>query len=195
MTDVSDVAPPPAPAPAAPAQTKVLVALLAGAAVAVLLGVYGRAHDPTGEEFATLFFDNQINMKAWFATAAVLSVLVQITSALRLYGKIGSGRPPSWLGDLHRLSGTVAFTLTLPVAYHCLWSLGFDADIGLNRVFVHSIAGCLFYGAMVSKVLVVRSKGLPGWTLPLVGGVIFVGLVLAWLTSAFWFFDTQGLGL
>ena len=168
---------------------------LVGAAVSVLLGVYGRVHDPTGETALALFFDDQITMKAWFATAAVLSVLVQITSALRLYGKIGSGSPPSWLGDVHRLSGTTAFVLTLPVAYHCLWALGFKADVGVNRVFIHSIAGLLFYGAFATKVIVVRRHGLPGWMLPVVGSLVFTALVGAWMTSAFWFFDTRGLGL
>lgn len=168
---------------------------LVGAAVSVLVGVYGHVHDPTGEEALTLFFDDQITMKAWFATIAVLSVIVQILSALRLYGKVGTGEAPTWLGDVHRLSGTLAFLASLPVAYHCLWSLGFNADIGLTRVFVHSIAGCLFYGAFATKVLVVRSKGLPGWTLPAAGSLVFTGLVLAWMTSAFWFFDTRGLGL
>jgi hypothetical protein len=168
---------------------------LVGAAVSVFLGVYGRQHDPTGEEALTFFFDEQITMKSWFATAAVLSVLIQITSALRLYGRIGSGSPPAWLGDVHRLSGTLAFVLTLPVAYHCLWALGFDADVGFNRVFIHSIAGLLFYGAFATKVLTVRRHDLPGWTLPVVGSLVFTGLVLAWLTSAFWFFDTVGLGL
>ena len=168
---------------------------LAGAAVSVLLGVYGRNHDPTGETALTLFFDEQITMKAWTATAAALAVLIQVTSALRLYGKIGSGPAPSWLGGVHRLSGTVAFILTLPVAYHCLWSLGFNADVGTTRVFIHSIAGLLFYGAFATKVLVVRNHDLPGWALPVAGGLVFTGLVLAWLTSAFWFFDTVGLGL
>ena len=93
---------------------------------------------------------------------------------------------------MHRLSGTLAFVFSLPVAYHCLWSIGFNADVGFNRVFVHSIAGCLFYGAFATKVLVVRSKGLPGWVLPVVGSLVFTGLVLVWLTSAFWFFDTPG---
>jgi len=168
---------------------------LAGAAVSVLVGVYGKVHDPTGENALTFFFDEQITMKAWFATVAVLSVLVQITSALRLYGRLGTGSPPAWLGDVHRLSGTLAFVFSLPVAYHCLWSIGFNADVGFTRVFVHSIAGCLFYGAFATKVLVVRSKGLPGWVLPVAGSLVFTGLVLAWMTSAFWFFDTVGLGL
>jgi Family of unknown function (DUF6529) len=157
-----------------------------------MLGVYGRVHDPTGETVTSLFFKNQITMKTWLATAAVLSVFVQVTSALRLYGKIGSGPPPPWLGDVHRLSGTLAFVLTLPVAYHCLWSIGFSDDAGFNRRFIHSVAGCVFYGAFAAKVLVVRLRDLPGWALPLAGGLVFTGLVTAWLTSAFWFFDTQG---
>ena len=174
---------------------KVAGAFVVGAAVAVALGVYGRVHDGTGETVVTLFFRDQITLKAWFATAAVLSVFIQITTALRLYGKIGTGPAPRWLGDVHRLSGTTAFILSLPVAYHCLWSIGFAPDFGLTRVTVHSLAGCLFYGAFATKVLVVRAKGLPAWALPLVGGIVFTGLVLAWLTSAFWFFDTRGLVL
>ncbi len=170
-----------------------VLAFLAGAAVSVALGVYGRLHDPTGETVVTLFFKDQITAKAWLATLAVLAVLVQITSALRLYGKIGSSPAPAWLGNLHRLSGTLAFVVTLPVAYHCLWSIGFNADAGVSRVYLHGLAGCLFYGAFASKVLVVRLKGLPGWVLPVAGGLVFTGLVAAWLTSAFWFFDTRGL--
>lgn len=170
-----------------------VLAFLAGAAVSVGLGVYGRVHDPSGDTVATLFFKNQVTMKAWLATAAALLVLVQITSALRLYGKIGSGSTPPWLGEVHRLSGTVAFIVNLPVAYHCLWSIGFSSDAGFNRAFVHSLGGCLFYGAFAAKVLVVRMKGLPGWALPLAGALVFTGLVGAWLTSTFWFFDTQGL--
>ncbi len=174
---------------------RVATVFVIGAAVAIFLGVYGRVHDPTGETALVLFFQDQITMKAWFATVAALSVVVQITSALRLYGKVGQGDPPGWLGDVHRLSGTLAFVFSLPVAYHCLWSIGFSTDIGLNRVFVHSIAGCLFYGAFAAKVIVVRSKRLPGWALPVVGGLVFTGLVVAWLTSAFWFFDTQGVSV
>ncbi len=176
--------------PSAPA-----LAFLAGAAVSVLVGVYGRVHDPTAETVATLFFRDQITMKAWVATLAVTFALVQIATALRLYGKVGSGEAPPWLGDVHRLSGTLAFISSLPVAYHCLWSLGFNADAGLTRVFAHSLAGCLFYGAFATKVLVVRQHGLPGWTLPLAGDLVFTSLVVIWLTSSFWFFDMRGLGV
>jgi hypothetical protein len=176
-------------------QPVLVVPFLLAAAVAVFLGVYGRVHGPTGETVLVLFFENQITLKAWFATIAALLVVVQVTTALRLYGKVGRGSSPSWLGDAHRLSGTIAFVVSLPVAYHCLWAIGFSADPGLNRVFVHSLAGCLFYGAFAAKVFAVRVHGLPGWLLPVAGGTVFTGLVGAWLTSAFWFFDTQGLSL
>ena len=76
------------------AAPRLAIAFLAGAAVAVFLGVYGRVHDPTGDTVVVLFFRDQITMKAWFATAAALCAVVQVGSALRLYGKVGSGSSP-----------------------------------------------------------------------------------------------------
>lgn len=166
-----------------------LVALGVGAAVAVLLGVYGRVHDPTGDTALVVVFSGQIQFKAWLATLVILLALVQVGSALWLYGRIGGEAPP-WLGDLHRLSGTLALLASLPIAYHCLWSIGFWADPGLNRVFVHSVAGCLFYGAFAVKVLAVRSGERLGWALPLIGGTTFALLVLVWFTSGWWFFTS-----
>lgn len=176
-------------AAAAPVRTGLLVGFGLGPAIAVSLGVYARLHDPTGESVVVLFFSGQIQLKAWFATVAVVLAVLQVVGALWLYGKLGPA-PPAWLGDAHRLTGTLAFLVSLPVAYHCLWSLGYTTDASLDRVFVHSVAGCLFYGAFVSKVLIVRSSGLPGWTLPLAGGLVFTSLVVVWLTSSFWFFTT-----
>ncbi len=62
--------------------------------------------------------------------------------------------------------------VSLPVAYHCLWSLGFETDAETRR-FVHSLLGCPFYGAFAVKVLCVRSARMPGWALPVVGGLVF----------------------
>jgi hypothetical protein len=42
----------------------------------------------------------------------------------------------------------------------------------------------------VSKVLIVRTEGLPSWALPVAGGALFTALVVVWMTSAFWFFTT-----
>jgi hypothetical protein len=177
----------------APRQRTLLVLAGIGAAVAVLLGVYGRVHDPTGESTIALFFSGTLNLKAWFTTAAVLLAVVQLLTALRLYGKVKIPRAfPRWLGDVHRLSGTLALLFSLPVAYHCLWALGFESDTGAPRRFVHSVAGCFFYGAFLTKVLVVRRKGLPTWALPVMGGATFASLVVLWSTSSLWFFQNVG---
>jgi hypothetical protein len=37
-------------------------------------------------------------------------------------------------------------------------------------------------------MLGLRVRGLPGWTLPVLGGVVFTSLIVLWLTSALWFF-------
>ena len=173
---------------------KVLGVFLAGAAVSILLGVYGDTHTPTGEKPYNLFFTDTIQLKVWFATAAVALALLQVLLAMRLYGKLKWPRTaPSWLGDAHRLCGTLAFLITLPVAYQCLWALGFQSTP--TRVLVHSIVGCLFYGAFVAKVLSVRVSGLPGWSLPIVRGIVFTALVVVFLTSSVWFVTDGPAGL
>jgi hypothetical protein len=178
---------------AGPGVSRLAVPALVGAAVAIALGVYADTHDPTGEALFTLFFTATLNMKAWLATVVLLLAGFQLLSAARLFGKISVPRQvPPWLGQAHRLSGTLAFIVSLPVAYHCLWSLGFESDPDQTRRFVHSIAGCFFYGAFATKVLVVRSRDTPGWALPAAGGALFPAVVVLWLTSALWFFDTVG---
>ena len=83
--------------------------------------------------------------------------------------------------------------LSLPVAYHCVFVLGFQEASA--RTLAHSLLGCFFYGAFAAKVVVVRSKRLPGWTLPLAGGLLFTALIALWLTSSLWFFRTVDVGL
>ena len=156
---------------------KLLGVFLAGAAASVLLGVYAGSHTPTKEQPYTLFFTTTIQLKVWFATLAVTLAVVQVLLAMRIYGKLSWPKTaPAWLGDAHRLTGTFAFLLSLPVAYHCLWALGFQS--GTTRVLIHSIVGCVFYGAFVTKVLSVRSHRLPNWVLPVVGGIVFAALVV-----------------
>jgi hypothetical protein len=41
-------------------------------------------------------------------------------------------------------------------------------------------------------MLLLSRKGVPGWALPLFGGVVFTALVGLWLTSSLWFFSTSG---
>jgi hypothetical protein len=162
-----------------------------GAAVALGLGIYGHEHDPSGQSYFSLVFTKTINMKAWFATAALTLGVFQVLTAARMYGKLPFPRKrPRRLALVHRLSGTTAFLLTLPVAYHCLWALGFQDY--QDRVLVHSIAGCFFFGAFAAKVVVVESKRLPGFALPLAGGLLFSALVVVWFTSGLWFFREFG---
>jgi hypothetical protein len=168
---------------------KLLGIAAVGGAVSVLLGVYADAHTPTGERPYSLFFTDTIQLKVWFATAALALVGVQLILAARMYGKVSwPDQAPPWLGDAHRLTGTVAFLVTLPVAYQCLWALGFQSSS--TRVLVHSLAGCFFYGIFVVKVLSVRARTLPGWTLPVVGGLVATALVVIFLTSSVWFFTS-----
>jgi hypothetical protein len=180
-------------ATSATARYRLLVPLVGGAAVSIALGVYGRVHDPTGHALFTLFFTRTLNLKAWFATVAVVLAFLQVLTALRIYGKIKiPARAPTWLGDFHRLSGTLAFLFSLPVAFHCLWSLGFNPRSSQTRVFVHSLLGCAFYGAFAAKMVIVRSKEMPAWALPVAGGVVFTALAGIWLTSSLWFFTNFG---
>jgi hypothetical protein len=174
------------PRPAAP---RLLLAAGVGAAIAVALGVYGRVHTPSQQLVFTLGLSSTIAMKVWLATLVLAFSIAQVVTALWVYGKL-PWRAPSWLGTAHRLSGRAAFLISLPVAYHCLWSLGFQATNA--RVLVHSLLGCAFYGAFATKVTIVRSKGLPGWALPVAGGLLFSLLVLVWCFSALWFVQHQG---
>ncbi|MEO8688608.1 MAG: DUF6529 family protein [Solirubrobacteraceae bacterium] len=162
-----------------------------GAAIALSLGIYGNAHEPATDLSITLGFANTITMKVWLASFAVLFALVQLGSALWMYGRLPLRDGPAWLGSLHRISGRVAFLLTLPVAYHCLYQLAFQDST--TRVLVHSLLGCAFYGAFAAKVVVVRSHSLAGWTLPVAGGLVFTVLVAVWLTSGLWFISENGI--
>src|SRR3954468_13580072 len=124
----------------------VLVALL----VALALGIYARVHDPAGRPLFTLGFSGMLQMKVWLSTAAAALLLVQLTTALWMWGRLpGAGSCPTWGTYVHRWSGAAAFVLTLPVAVHCMWSLGLAT--GSTRVVVHGVAGCAFYGAYAAK--------------------------------------------
>jgi hypothetical protein len=172
---------------------RLLLAAGLGGAVALGLGIYANVHTPNlsqGQELAfNLFFPSTIAMKVWLATAALAFAIVQVSSAMWIYGKL-PWAAPEWAGYLHRISGRLAFLISLPVAYHCLWQFGFQSTDA--RVVAHSLLGCAFYGAFAAKVVIVRSKQLPGIALPIAGGLVFTVLVALWFTSAFWFINTMG---
>ena len=135
-------------------------------------------------------------MKTVVATVIGVLVVVQAVTALWIYGKLGI-RAPSWLGTAHRATGATALVLALFVAYHCLWSLGLevgrlpDGEKVSTRTFVHGLLGCAVLGAIVVKIVAVRSRRAPGWFLPVAGGLLFSLLVLAILTSAVWYIGAR----
>ena len=169
---------------------RLYVPLLIGAAVCVTLGVYGRLHHPTGVAVNIAGFSSPMAVKVALATGATVLALAQLASALVMYGRVPGVHAPSWIGSFHRWSGRVAFLLTVPVAAHCLYALGFQGYS--TRVLVHSLLGCLFFGVFTIKMLVLAKRGLAGWLLPLFGGLVLTALVGLWLTSALWFFTTVG---
>jgi hypothetical protein len=129
-----------------------------------------------------------LSLKSFLATVALGLAIVQVLLALWMYGKLPIvGRAPKRIRITHRIVGGVAFVVTLPVAIHC--AIAYGVQLTDARHVVHSLAGCFFYGAFVAKVLLVQSKRLPGWTLPVAGGILAVLLVLLWYTSGLYYYN------
>ena len=188
MSTAADTAPEP---PRQIGGAGVLAAGALGAVVAIALGLYGRAHEPQSDLAITLGFADTITMKVWLSTFAILFALFQIFSALWLYGRLPIANRPSWLIHAHRISGRLAFLLSLPVAYHCLYQLAFQDTT--TRVLAHSLLGCVFYGAFATKVTLIHMPGRTGKWLPIIGGIVFAVLVATWVTSGLWYITTSGI--
>jgi hypothetical protein len=179
--------------PGAKAGAALIVPLLVGCAVAAAVGAYARLHEPTGIAVNIAGFSSPQTVKVWLATLAGALALVQVFSALAMYGRIPGLGGAAWVGPVHRWSGRLAFIASIPVAMHCLYALGFG-DYN-TRVLVHSVLGCLFYGAFATKMLLLSRKGVPGWALSIMGGLVFTALAGLFVTSALWFFTTVGVKL
>ena len=157
---------------------------LAFALVSLTAGLLAR-HQPRSKGYFRLFFSDPAHLKAGFATAAVALGCFQLFSAAWIFRKL-PWRKPAWINPAHRWSGRLAFVCTLPVAYHCIFKLGFrSAD---TRVLVHSLLGCGVYGAYASKVTIVRLHRFPKPVLPVAGGLLFAVLVGVWYSSAVWLY-------
>ena len=186
----------PLPRPPRAARWWLLLPVLVGALVSLTLGLVARQEAiapgtyPGG--YFRLFFSDSLHLKVWFATTALALAVSQLVSAAWIFGKL-PWRRPAWIASLHRWSGRLVFVLTLPVAYHCIFKLGFQKTD--SRVVAHSFLGCAFYGAFAAKVLVVRLHRFPSWALPIAGGLLFTILLALWYTSALWFFRSAGVGL
>ena len=127
-----------------------------GIAVAAALAGYAHASPGDGATITTLGFSALLPMKAWLTSAATALVIVQLLTACSMWGRLGRLQA-DWAAPLHRWSGTLAFVITMPVVFHCVWSLGFATDSA--RTLIHSTAGCLFYGVFAAKMLSLRLRG------------------------------------
>jgi Family of unknown function (DUF6529) len=181
------------PAPARRSSQWVLLPLTVGALVALTVGIIARTQQDTSPSgYFELFFSDPIHLKAWFATAAGVLAFAQLFTAAWMFQRLPLERNP-WVNFVHRWTGRVAFLCTLPVAYHCVFKLGFQT--GDDRVLVHSLVGSAFFGAYAAKVLIVKMKRYPVWVIPTAGGLLFTMLIVVWYTSALWFFQLVGEGI
>lgn len=160
---------------------------LLGIAVATAIYVAGRLNPP--DYTFTLFGEaNPFGLKSVLATVALGLAVLQVLLALWIYRRLPlAGRPPRAVPTVHRVIGFVVFAVTVPIAVHCL--IAYGVQLTSVRVALHSVAGCFFYGAFVAKVLLVQSRRLPGWALPVAGGTLAVVLGVLWYTSALWYYN------
>jgi len=181
------------PTPARRSTPWVLLPLMVGALIALTVGVIAKTQqDSSPSGYFDLFFSDPIHLKAWFATAAGVLAFAQLFTASWMFQRIPLRRSP-WVNLVHRWTGRLAFLCTLPVAYHCVFKLGFQS--GDNRVLVHSLIGSTFFGAYAAKVLIIKMKRYPVWVIPTAGGLLFTTLIVVWYTSALWFFSLVGEGV
>ena len=168
--------------------TMALTAMAIGALVAVGIGAYGAAHPPGKVAINVAGFSSFLSVKSWLATLALLLAIVQVITALKMYGKIrGNSRTAAFV---HRWSGRAAVITTIPVATHCLYVAGFMATD--TRVLLHSLAGAFFYGVFTMKMLMLSTDDSPSWAIPVAGAAAFATLTVLWATSSLWFFTTFG---
>ena len=170
-----------------------LAPLLAFAFFALLAGLLAKAYAPEAGEsrggYFDLVFSDTIHMKAWLASLAVALAVFQLFTAAWIFHRL-PWEKPAWVNPVHRWSGRLAFAVTLPIAYHCIFKLGFQS--GQTRVLWHSLLGCAFYGAFAAKITIVELKRFPTAVLPVAGGFLFAVLIGVWYTSAVWFFRLVG---
>jgi len=163
-----------------------------GLAVTATLYFVGRAIVKTSSYSSVGLFGQTgtgvLSLKSLLATIALGLAIVQVLLGLWMYRKLPIvAQPPKRIGITHRIIGGLAFVATLPVAIHC--AIAYGVQVSDPRLLVHSAAGCFFYGAFATKVLLVQTKKLPGWTLPVAGGIIAVLLLVLWYTSALYYYN------
>jgi len=129
--------------------------------------------------------------------AGIGLLAVAVTGALYAAGRLLS---PNYGTSLFGQTGLAAVSLKSLLASVVLGLAAMQVVLALwlyrklplaasLRVAVHSLAGCVFYGAFTAKVLLVHSRRLPGWALPAAGGLLALLVVVLWYSSALWYYE------
>ena len=107
-----------------------------------------------------------------------------------------------WVGDfsqavrvrvtgLHHFQGYAALVIILLVAYNCVFMLGLPKT-GPARVIAHALLGLAVLLLLMKKILIVRVFTRYYRWLPLLGTLLFVAIAALWVTSAGWYFMSEG---
>ena len=164
------------------------LAILAAIAAAIYVAGTSITPDYSGTALFGKTATDTLPLKSDLASVVLGLAALQLLLGLWIYGRLPRiGAAARRIGSVHRAIGIAAVLLTLPIAYHCMRAYGVQTLD--SRIAVHSLAGCFFYGAFAAKVTVVRSKSLPGWTLPVAGGTLVALTAVLWYTSALWYYN------
>ncbi|MDE0605845.1 MAG: DUF6529 family protein [Acidimicrobiaceae bacterium] len=125
--------------------------LVAGAAAATALGVYSVLHEPTGRDFVLWGFESAAAWKNALTLVVASLLVAQAVLSIKSAGMFGfRASTREGLLELQRLLATLAIGFSLPVAFHCVWVLGFGSNsLALT---LHSILGCVAYGCVVAAL-------------------------------------------
>jgi uncharacterized protein DUF6529 len=127
-TDVSAARKP--KSPVATNLVRPVLPLVLFALITLTVGLVATAtvREPYATSFFHPFFSDVLQMKAWLVTAAVVLACGQLLTAARIYELLGFPPKGRFYHVVHRWSGRATIVLTLPVAYHCIFLLGFSAN-------------------------------------------------------------------
>ena len=169
--------------------------LAAGTAVALALGAYSVLHEPTRRDFVLYGFESAASWKSALTLVVAVLFVAQAALGFKLAGMLGFRVPTrAGLAELRRLVATLAVGFSVPVAFHCVWVLGFRSDS--SAVTLHSILGCVAYGCVVAALWPDRpnpssaTTSVGSWVL-LVGATQFIVGVGA-ATAVVMLFTLQG---
>ena len=150
-----------------------------------------RYSNPQGRED---MLELTIDQKSLLATVLLALACAQVLLIASALGKIGSFSTETRrrLTMAHRFEGYVAFLIVLWVAYNCVFNIANKS--GTPRVVIHAIAGTIVLGLFMSKIAINRGFRQFYTRLPLLGASLFTAITILWVTSAGWYYFTQGVG-